>query len=325
MPRSRTLRYLLIVIALAALAFALGPRAALLDEPAALVIGEDLDAYLSRAEARFGDVTPGTEKRVVWADADQREPTPVALVYLHGFSATRQETAPLTETVAERLGANVYYARLSGHGRGSAAMGEARAGDWLNDTREALAIGQVLGERVIVVGVSTGATLATWAAAEQPETVDALVLISPNYAVASPLAGILTWPWGRQIAKLIAGRDYSFEPLNEPHGRYWTTAYPIDATVELMALLDYVNALPGGAVVQPVFYVRSNRDIVIDPERADRRVAAMPNPANRRLVVTDTEDPYGHVIAGDILSPGTTDAVAGAIVGFIDDVLPATN
>ena len=57
------------------------------------------------------------------------------------------ETEPLTSRVGESLGANIYYARLRGHGRGSAAMSEASAGEWLADTREAFDIGRRLGER----------------------------------------------------------------------------------------------------------------------------------------------------------------------------------
>jgi hypothetical protein len=31
----------------------------------------ELDAYLARSEARFGDLRPGTEKTIVWAKADR--------------------------------------------------------------------------------------------------------------------------------------------------------------------------------------------------------------------------------------------------------------
>ena len=56
-----------------------------------------------------------------------------AVVYIHGFSASRMETAPLADTIATALGANLFYARLAGHGRGGAAMGEPSVQDWLAD------------------------------------------------------------------------------------------------------------------------------------------------------------------------------------------------
>ena len=62
--------------------------------------------------------------------ADRRQ-TELALVYLHGFSASRQETAPLSEDLARQLGANLFVTRLSGHGRSPQAMGEPSVRDWL--------------------------------------------------------------------------------------------------------------------------------------------------------------------------------------------------
>jgi esterase/lipase len=64
----------------------------------------------------------------VWANPDKTK-TPCAIVYLHGFSATRQETAPLSDLVAAQLGAYLYYTRLAGHGRGGEAMAEPYAND----------------------------------------------------------------------------------------------------------------------------------------------------------------------------------------------------
>jgi len=58
-------------------------------------------------------LVPDTESRIVWANGEAR--TPWAVVTLHGFSATRQETAPLAETVASLLNANLYEVRLTGH------------------------------------------------------------------------------------------------------------------------------------------------------------------------------------------------------------------
>ena len=56
--------------------------------------------------------------------------------------------------------------RLNGHGRDGDALADAALGDWLNDVSEAMAIGEQLGKKIILVSVSTGGTLSTWAAAQ---------------------------------------------------------------------------------------------------------------------------------------------------------------
>ena len=126
-----------------------------------LVLPDDLDAWLQQTEQQASDrfgLVPGTEKRITWFGEHRQ--TPYSVLYLHGFSATRQETAPLAEIVATRLGANLYETRLTGHGREREPLTGVRAEDWLQDAVEALTIAASLGERVIVIGTSTGATLA---------------------------------------------------------------------------------------------------------------------------------------------------------------------
>ena len=72
----------------------------------------------------------------------------------------------MPEEVARALGANLFFTRLTGHGRTGAAMAEATAEDWLADMAEAMEIGRRLGQRVVVIGTSTGGTLAAIAATD---------------------------------------------------------------------------------------------------------------------------------------------------------------
>jgi hypothetical protein len=73
----------------------------------------EFDAQASLPALPNAKLIPGTEERVTRVSDDRTEWVVVAL---HGFSATRQETAPLAEIVASRLGANLFEARLAGHG-----------------------------------------------------------------------------------------------------------------------------------------------------------------------------------------------------------------
>lgn len=276
-------------------------------------------AYLSSQEARFSDITPGVEKRVIWAGAPEAR-TDWAVVYLHGFSATSEEIRPLPDRVAQALGANLVFTRLAGHGRGGDALAEPEVADWLHDVAEALAIGRHLGRRVLVIATSTGGTLATIAAHDprMSRDVAGLVLISPNYRVKNPAAAILTWPGVEWWGPLVAGPERAFEPLNPQQERYWTTRYPTRAVFPMGASVAYAAGLDHAAVTIPAMFVFSDADQVVDAA-ATRRIARQWG-APVRLHPVDVgpkDDPFAHVIAGDILSPGMTDRLVGDILDWV--------
>ncbi len=314
-------RIILLLLVTVVIAVALGPRPEVDATLRDVQLPADLDTYLAESEARYPDLIPDVEKRIVWA-SDERRPTPVSVVYLHGFSATRQETAPLADSVAARLGANLFYTRLSGHGRSDDAMAEATINDWLNDTMEAMAIGRRLGERVLVLGTSTGGTLATWLAT-RPEAAGllAVVLISPNYAPRDGKSTMLLWPWGAQLARSVVGPYYEWEAANADHERFWKTRYPSETLVPMMGLVDYVNGLDLETVTSPVLVFYSPADEVVASERI---VATFPRfgAATKRIVrLYEVGDPSNHVLAGAILSPEQTMPMAEQIVAFVTPLI----
>ena len=311
---------LVIVVAGLIMLFFAGPRAKIDVQLKTISLPEDLDRYLARSEARFPDIVPGAEKIIVWANATKTK-TPLSIVYLHGFSATRQETAPMCDLLAARLGANLYYARLSGHGRTGAAMAEATVNDWLNDATEAFEIGKRLGDRVIVIGTSTGGTLATWLA-EQPDKKAALayVLISPNFGPRNPYAEILTWPWARQSARLFLGPEYSWTPVNAQHGKYWTHRYPSTALVTMMSLVKYVRGSDLKSINKPVLVVYSPHDRVVNAKEIERRYVQIGAAIKQLSPIAQSGTPENHVLAGDIIAPNNTRRVAAIIFDFISQL-----
>ena len=209
----------LAIVAVLAVAFLLGPRVkvdtTVSFDPGA--IGGDPEAYLARAEAAVKGIRPGLQKEIVWADPATKARTPLAIVYIHGFSASKGEVRPLPDKVAAALGANLFYTRLTGHGQDGAAMAQGSVNAWINDYAEAIAIGRAVGKKVVVIGTSTGASLATFAAS-QPDLakdVAAIVAISPNYGLKAGGSDLLTLPGGGQLAQLLIGKERSFEPQNE--------------------------------------------------------------------------------------------------------------
>lgn len=284
-------------------------------------IPDDIDNWLAQSEARIGGITPGAEKEVIWADPASPAKTPIAVIYLHGFSATRHETRPLAELVAARLNANLFYTRLSGHGQDGEALAAASVKDWLNDTVEAIAVGRRIGEKVLIIGTSTGATLATWAMSGSPwtDSISGSVLISPNYAVQGATIGMLTMPWAETILPLAVGRTRSWEPANEEQGKWWTTSYPLTALIHMGALLELVEDIDKSRITNPALFVYSPDDQVIVPEAATEVAQNWGGPT-KILEVTDTQAPSRHVIAGDILSPNTTQRIADEIVAWWEEL-----
>ncbi|MFQ5568155.1 MAG: alpha/beta hydrolase [Rhodothermales bacterium] len=313
---------LIVLVGGLSVAWVLGPRPSVELALRAFDVPDDLDAYLARSEARFSDIRPGTEKTIVWADPAQKRKTPLSVVYLHGYSATRQEVRPLCDTLAARLGANLFYTRLTGHGRSGEAMAEASVNDWLNDGIEALKIGRRLGERVVVVGTSTGATLATWLATlNVADDVLAVVLISPNYGPKDRNARFLLWPWGGALARLVVGDNYSWTPHNEEQARYWTTRYPSEALVTMMSLVDLTDYADLDAIRQPVLVLYSPHDEVVDVERIEARYAEIGSLHKTLVPIEEAGDPSHHVLAGAILSPDATEPTARLILTFLQPFL----
>jgi len=300
---------------------ALGPRVHLDDRWNEPTLPVDLDAWLADGERGVPGLRDGDGKGIAWIDPGAPSVTPLSIVYLHGFSADRHEVEPLVSELASDLGANVFFTRLAGHGQDAAAMGEATAEEWLDDTAEAIAIGGRIGERVVLMGTSTGGTLALWAAArpEAKERVAALVLISPNLGVQDPAAPILLWPWGGLIGRLVVGPERCFEPHSAEEARHWTVCYPPRALLPMMAVVRRARTLDDASIEAPTLVVYAKGDQVVDPAQTERIMPRVTASAPTMYVVEGAEDRGQHVIAGAIMSPGATERVRARIRAFLSE------
>ena len=317
----RKVSYALLIIAAAlAVAFVAGPR-----EPADTTvtfdpakIGNDPDAYLAAAEAQVAGIRDGLQKEIIWAFPNSKAKTKLAIVYIHGFSASKGEIRPVPDKLAAALGANLYYARLTGHGQNGAAMAVASVNDWVNDFAEALAIGKAIGEKTVIIATSTGAGLATIAAADPglSKQIDAMIFVSPNYGVQASGSYLLTMPFGRQIAHLLLGPEREFTPVNELHGSLWTPKYPTGALLPMAALTKLGRETMVENIKIPTLFIYAETDKVVRPDLTKERAARWGAKAQTHVVV-NPEDPYQHVIAGDALSPSKTEEVTKRAQDFV--------
>jgi esterase/lipase len=283
-----------------------------------------LEAYLTQSESRFKDIRPNTEKKIIWADPTKKQQTPLSIVYVHGFSATRQETAPLSDRLAKSLGANLYYTRLAGHGRTGAALAKrASVNRWINDMVEAYQIGTAIGKKVIVIAGSTGATLATWLATEfDSQHVLGYVFISPNFAPRKKTARILLLPWGEAIATAIVGPYRGWKPQSKLNAKYWTYRYPTKALLPMMGLIKMTDAINMRDFRTPLLIIYSPKDKIISAKRIEEVFPTIGAKTKKLLPFNESQDRGHHVLAGDAISPKSTDAVLQHIQHFVTPLLP---
>jgi esterase/lipase len=315
---------LIIVILLLGAAWLFGPRTpvdtTITFDPA--IIGDDLDAYLDKSEANIRGIQPNQHKDIVWVDPKAKTRTPIAIIYIHGFSASPGEMRPLPDIVAGNLKANLFFARLKGHGTTTDAMEDVSVNAWVNDFAEAVAIGEKLGERVIVMGTSTGGALATWSMA-QPAfkgRINAAIFFSPNYGVQAFGSSLLTVPFARQLARLVLGKTRSFEPGNERQRVFWTTTYPVDALLPMAETVKLAAGAPVEAITVPALFLISSEDKVVQPA-VTRDIEKRWGGPHLLIEVDGVEDPNRHVLAGDAMSPATTDHLAGLVTGWLEETL----
>lgn len=178
------------------------------------------------------------EARIIWKNDSIKEKTEYAVVYLHGFSASQEEGDPVHYQFAKKFGCNLYLSRLAEHGIDTAeAMANLTADKLWNSAKEAYAIGKQLGKKVIILGTSTGGTLALKLAAEYPD-IAALILLSPNIAINDPLAWVANNHWGLQIAHLVKGKYKISDDSAALEKQYWYNKYRMESVTEMQELLE---------------------------------------------------------------------------------------
>ncbi len=170
----------------------------------------DLDDYLKRTESSIRALRPDCEKKIVWANEPGLK-SATSMVYIHGFSATRFECSPVIEMVAEKLGANLFFTRLRGHGQDGRALGEACFDEYMEDALEAIEIGKTIGDEVIVVGCSTGCPL-IHLTLSQGVSIKSAIYISPNFGPKKLVGQSLRLPAAEFFVPLIFGKTHSFTP-----------------------------------------------------------------------------------------------------------------
>jgi pimeloyl-ACP methyl ester carboxylesterase len=260
-----------------------------------------IEEWLSKKEAGFL-IKPDNEARIVWWNDSVRNKTPYSLVYLHGFSASQEDGDPIHTRMARRYGMNLYLPRIAGHGLVSNdPLKDFTASMAWMDAKEALAIGSIIGDKVILMSTSTGGTLSLMLCSRFPD-IAGQILLSPNIAIKDPLAWMLNNHWGLSIARKVLGGDYRVIPdTTALYQKYWNGRYRIEALPQLQELLEssmkpsLFQRIRQPTLLLYYFKDEENQDQVVSVEKmlemfdqlgtaaAKKKQVAIPNAGNHAI------------------------------------------
>ncbi|MDZ7683519.1 MAG: alpha/beta hydrolase [Fodinibius sp.] len=270
-----------------------------------------LDSYLAQHESDY-DLKPGTEAQIVWNTPDQPAQTEYAIVYLHGFRASHPEGDPVHRRVAESFGYNLYLSRLAEHGiEDEYPLLHLTEDKLLRSARFAFEIGKRLGKKVILMGTSTGGSLALWLAAQQQfqQDIETLILYSPlirfhgikaQLLMNGPARALLRWVPGKRYLITTAGTTFAED-------RIWNRSYALEGALVLGYFIDhYMQNNLFGKISCPtmVGYYYKNKDEqdeVVSVPAIKKMVSRLRTRTNSVQAVNFPEA-KNHVICSSLLS-----------------------
>lgn len=293
---------------------------------------EALDSFLTASEAEVPGVLSGASKKIVWA-TEPSVASDVAIIYLHGYSSSRQEIDPVPQLVAKELNANLFYTRFKGHGieGGHDSFKGVTFDDWLADAEEALAIGRTLGRKVIIMAHSNGAAIATFLVQAHQHEGDlvATLFVAPNYQPKNKKSTMLANPIGAMMGRWIYGGYYGSadEPTIIPESSYphiWSNSQHMDATIALAVGIKRLQKINFENLTVPLFIVASDFDKVVSTPHTHQVFARYGNlhPIQKELLIlNNTSTPGEHTITGNAKAPSTVETVTSSMVQFVQRVL----
>ncbi len=325
----RLLKIILLIIGVVSSVYFIGPKQ---DKPLLKAtfpsLTDDLkvlEEQINQKERGFRNMKQDNESRIIWFDSAYTR-TSYSLVYLPGFSASYMEGFPVNLAFARRYGCNVFFPRLHEHGLySSEALLHYNGDSLMADMVNALAVGNRIGEKVILMATSTGGTFALKLAADFPEKVAGIILFSPNIAIASPFASLISGPWGLQLLRTISGSKYRYYEASDLYKRYWITSYRLEALTALQAILDQtMDKALFEKVTQPLFlgyYYKSDeeQDKVVSVPAMRKMFNQLGTPAAYKRAIA-FPDAGNHVVCS-FLTSASIPEVQAEVNRFAEEVL----
>ena len=213
------------------------------------------------------DINPTCHSIIIDAGHKQAQ----SVVLLHGFTSCPGQWLTVAKAYAA-AGYNVVIPRLPGHGyadRLTSAPSDVTPQELAATTDEAINLAAALGDRVTVVGLSAGGSLAAWAAAHRNDVAEADVIaplmlpkaipeiaVAPIARLAGHIPDIYLWWDGDKKEKLAtppyAYPRYSLRSLGAFLALGRNAQHDVTRTTPLDRLLVITNANDGAVSNDPL-------------------------------------------------------------------------
>ena len=269
------------------------------------------ESEITKQEQNFLKMRPDNEKKFFFFAQDKF--AELGLVYIPGFSATRREISPVIENLAQQLKASLFMTRFAGHGQSGDEFANIKAEDFLSDGLEALQVSRVLGKKKIWIGTSTGALAALWVAANFPNEIDSLILVSPAFDLKPAQSRFLAGYLGPLVIKVLVGPYREWTPVSPEQKKYWHTRYRAESLTALTRLVSWNHEINLAKLKIPVLILYTPFDDVVEVSSIIKKFNELGSKKKSLLSIPSKN----HVLAGAITSPETTELVTQEMLKWI--------
>jgi pimeloyl-ACP methyl ester carboxylesterase len=109
---------------------------------------------------------------------------PTVAILMHGMFEDGRQLAPEAAWLTKH-GIPVLNVVLAGHGLTNEFANEVTSQDWIEEAERAMRLARAMGDRVILVGHSTGGALSAYLGIKYPDSVAAAILVEPAIRVST--------------------------------------------------------------------------------------------------------------------------------------------
>ena len=193
----------------------------------------------------------------------------IGVLLVHGLLASPAELRDYGDALCKE-GFAVMGVRLAGHGTSPHDLASQPWPEWLSSVRRSHKILSAFCERVVIVGFSTGATLALAFAAENPEKLGGICAVSPAIGLRNKKSSLIpilnavnrVASWLPQTEGVLEFFD------NDPeHPEINYRSVPIGAITNLVELAEH-TVKETSKISVPVTLIQGDDDPVVEPKGA---------------------------------------------------------